>query len=36
MASGQVKHLAIVMDGNGRWASNRGLPQPRAMSRELK
>lgn len=22
-----VKHLAIIMDGNGRWASNRGWPR---------
>ena len=23
--NGVVKHLAIIMDGNGRWASKRGL-----------
>ncbi|MDO7708634.1 MAG: undecaprenyl diphosphate synthase family protein, partial [Paracoccaceae bacterium] len=22
-----VDHLAIIMDGNGRWATNRGLPR---------
>ena len=22
-----IKHVAIIMDGNGRWASNRGLPR---------
>ena len=22
------KHIAIIMDGNGRWASKRGLPRP--------
>ena len=21
------KHVAVVMDGNGRWAKNRGLPR---------
>ena len=21
-------HIAIVMDGNGRWAKQRGLPRP--------
>ena len=21
------KHIAIIMDGNGRWAKNRGLPR---------
>ena len=25
MANNQLKHLAIIMDGNGRWAENRGL-----------
>lgn len=25
--SGIPKHIAIVMDGNGRWASSRGLPR---------
>jgi undecaprenyl diphosphate synthase len=24
---GQVRHLAIIMDGNGRWAIRRGLPR---------
>jgi undecaprenyl diphosphate synthase len=23
----QLKHIAIIMDGNGRWASQRGLPR---------
>ena len=23
------EHVAIVMDGNGRWAQQRGLPAPR-------
>ena len=22
------KHIAIVMDGNGRWATAKGLPRP--------
>ncbi|MGD0078832.1 MAG: undecaprenyl diphosphate synthase family protein, partial [Sedimentisphaerales bacterium] len=22
------RHIAIIMDGNGRWAKNRGLPRP--------
>ena len=22
------RHIAIVMDGNGRWAARRGLPRP--------
>jgi undecaprenyl diphosphate synthase len=21
------RHIAIIMDGNGRWAQNRGLPR---------
>lgn len=25
--SAQLKHLAIIMDGNGRWAQQRGLPR---------
>jgi len=25
--AGQVRHLAIIMDGNGRWAQRRGLPR---------
>src|SRR4026207_907894 len=24
------RHVAIIMDGNGRWATSRGLPRPRA------
>ena len=27
------RHVAIVMDGNGRWAKERGLPRTRATSR---
>ena len=23
----QVSHIAIIMDGNGRWAKERGLPR---------
>ena len=23
----QIKHIAIIMDGNGRWAKKRGLPR---------
>ncbi|MBN2585085.1 di-trans,poly-cis-decaprenylcistransferase [Patescibacteria group bacterium] len=26
MAKSQIKHLAIIMDGNRRWAKKRGLP----------
>jgi len=26
-SSTQPRHIAIVMDGNGRWASQRGLPR---------
>lgn len=25
--SGQLRHVAIIMDGNGRWARERGLPR---------
>ena len=25
--SDELKHIAIVMDGNGRWAKKRGLPR---------
>lgn len=24
----QLRHVAIIMDGNGRWAAQRGLPRP--------
>lgn len=24
----QVKHIGVIMDGNGRWARKRGLPRP--------
>ena len=24
---GQIPHIAIIMDGNGRWAQNRRLPR---------
>ena len=27
MQSGLPKHIAIIMDGNGRWAQQRGLPR---------
>ena len=23
----ELKHIAIIMDGNGRWATRRGLPR---------
>ncbi|MEJ6713003.1 MAG: undecaprenyl diphosphate synthase family protein, partial [Rhodobacterales bacterium] len=23
----KIKHVAIIMDGNGRWATRRGLPR---------
>lgn len=26
-ARARVRHVAIIMDGNGRWAANRGLPR---------
>ena len=25
MSKNSIKHLAIIMDGNGRWAQERGL-----------
>ncbi|HRK03039.1 MAG TPA: undecaprenyl diphosphate synthase family protein, partial [Oligoflexia bacterium] len=27
MSSGLPKHIAIIMDGNGRWAERRGRPR---------
>ena len=27
MEKGTVRHVAIIMDGNGRWADRRGLPR---------
>ena len=27
MGDGRAKHVAIIMDGNGRWAKKRGLPR---------
>ncbi|AWW74343.1 di-trans,poly-cis-decaprenylcistransferase [Erythrobacter sp. KY5] len=27
MGEGRAKHVAIIMDGNGRWAKKRGLPR---------
>lgn len=27
MVSGTPKHVAVIMDGNGRWAQQRGLPR---------
>ena len=27
MESDELKHIAIIMDGNGRWATKRGLPR---------
>jgi undecaprenyl diphosphate synthase len=29
MAAGVPRHIAIIMDGNGRWAERRGLPRER-------
>ncbi|MEM7617112.1 MAG: polyprenyl diphosphate synthase, partial [Pseudomonadota bacterium] len=26
-SAGQLEHIAIIMDGNGRWAKKRGLPR---------
>ena len=23
----QISHIALIMDGNGRWANSRGLPR---------
>ncbi|MBN9021358.1 MAG: undecaprenyl diphosphate synthase family protein, partial [Rhizobiales bacterium] len=25
--AGSLRHVAIIMDGNGRWAERRGLPR---------
>ncbi len=25
--NGTIRHVAIIMDGNGRWAEQRGLPR---------
>ena len=30
------QHIAIIMDGNGRWAKQRGLPVQQVMQREAK
>ena len=27
MSEQNIKHLAFIMDGNGRWAQSRGLPR---------
>lgn len=27
LSDGRLKHIAIIMDGNGRWAQKRGLPR---------
>jgi len=27
LSDGRLKHIAIIMDGNGRWAKKRGLPR---------
>ena len=27
MAEGKARHVAIIMDGNGRWAKRRHLPR---------
>ena len=29
------KHVAIIMDGNGRWATKKGLPRSFGHKREL-
>jgi undecaprenyl diphosphate synthase len=26
--AGEPQHVAIIMDGNGRWVRSRGLPRP--------
>ena len=30
------QHVAIILDGNGRWAKSKGMPAITAMSREPK
>ena len=27
LSDDRLKHIAIIMDGNGRWAKKRGLPR---------
>ena len=27
MSSKKISHISIIMDGNGRWANNRGMPR---------
>ena len=30
-----LQHVAIIMDGNGRWAKNKGLPSASGTKKEL-
>ena len=36
MIKNSIKHLAIIMDGNGRWAKKKNHPRGFGHERELK